>query len=154
MKELKITVDQLKNYLGTGLIMEYSGFGEDKKKLVDKWSISIQEHWDIHFMDEGQTDNDVLFYFKPICYRLSDLDKEIKHNGERFFPVDKIQELYEADLFDWDCKKMWVCGSWTSNTIEWPYSLVKKLFEWNFWLFGDKYFEQGLVIDKMKITKK
>lgn len=40
---------------------------------------------------------------QPILRPLSDLTKEIEHNGERFVPIEKLQEIYNKRLrFDED----------------------------------------------------
>ena len=67
----------------------------------------------------------------PILRPLSDLIKEIEHNGDMFFPIDELNNICDDELdryndyFD------------EENTIEldWfqePFIIFKKLIEWHF----------------------
>lgn len=70
---------------------------------------------------------------KPILRPLSDLTKEIEHNGERFVPVVNLGwNSYDHIL------KSNIC-----TTISYEYMV--KLFEWHFDVFG--LIEKGLAID-------
>lgn len=195
MSELKITIDQLKNYLGTGLEI----------RIVRKGSFTTSPD-NISFEKFSARDFGIVFKkrygvkeSKPVCYRLSDLDKEIEVNGERFVPAIELAKLITQA--GWDYKK--IVGISSENdtiTVRWPintmmnwetqnffeidtdedfgfniftkttlgsniglneegedqyltgnvWQMYQKLFEWHFWPFGEDYFEQGLVIDKMK----
>jgi len=66
---------------------------------------------------------------------LSQLSKEIEHNGDRFVPIEKIKEMYPSDTF-----------SSTSNAAQWSYRIVEKLLSWHFDLFG--LLENNLAIEK------
>ena len=76
---------------------------------------------------------------KPILRPLSDLTKEIEHNGERFVPIKQLSK-YTNDQ-----------TSGGKNGLEWgiietfPYSDLIKLFEWHFDVFG--LIDQGLAIN-------
>lgn len=154
MTDLKITIDQLKNYLGTGL--EFYAIGEykdDSKTLIE---------FEIHgFSGKGEwvegfgrlqtiTDHYPLSIIKPICYRLSDLSKFIPEMG--FVPIEEIRELNLGHT-DWISKerdymiKKYGIDYWVGHI---PFAIMQKLFEWHFWPFGEEYFEQGSVIDKLK----
>lgn len=156
MTDLKITIDQLKNYLGTNLSLEYQGYGEDRTEVIANWTISRLEYHDINFDIGFGSEDDVLFYFKPICYRLSDLDKEIKVGGDRFVPISRLP--YGNGLFFYDPIHPESDLAIITETENYSHEIdlyngfiiMQKLFEWHFWPFGDEYFEQGLVIDKMK----
>ena len=124
MTELKITIDQLKNYLGTGL------------KIMDGWG-DVRNFKYTHLDDDGN--HGEIFGVKPICYRLSDLDKFIPELG-----VVPIEEFLGDDV---DL----VLNAVQVNDLSYlPFNLISLLFQWHFWPFGDEYFEQGLVIDKLK----
>ena len=92
-------------------------------------------------------------FFK--CYLklrpLSDLTKEIEHNGERFVPIDELwgQTLGEIDsntyddyFFNPDLKTTWICKE---NVLQLEWIVVEKLFEWHFDVFG--LIGSGLAID-------
>lgn len=196
MTDLKITIDQLKNYLGTELKVTFDG-DEYEHELIGIDLSNEGMHLISAFNDFGRAS---IKNIRPLVYRLSDLDKEVEHNGERFVPavelsklitqagwqgdIDRIdvenntltvvfvarynpitrkihQPTFEIDI-DADFgfgifEKIWISDypkrweeeeSVTGNI----WKMYQKLFEWHFWPFGDEYFEQGLVIDKMKQT--
>lgn len=113
-------------------------------------------------LDKMDTSNirDVILYnknYKPILRPLSDLTKEIEHNGERFIPIMRI---FGGDTYDHDYKyeisivekpilgeriEISVeglgspCISFSiSNILNNPlyYSQWKELLEWHFDIFG------------------
>jgi len=65
---------------------------------------------------------DRISYFKPILRPLSDLTKEIEHNGERFIPNDRV--CY------WENKELA-----KTNILDMPYKWILRLFEWHFDIF-------------------
>jgi len=126
---LKITIDQLKNYLSTGL------------KIMDGWG-DVRNFKYTHLDDDGN--HGEIFGIKPICYRLSDLDKFIPELG--FVPIEELANglggIAEAAFNEVRLKRM--------SYDNMPYWAISKIFKWHFWPFGDEYFDQGLVIDKLK----
>ena len=81
-------------------------------------------------------DNLYIVEFMPILRNISDLTKEIEHNGERFVPVERIKCLYEIEYRNNNPISMYVDGSWTSKITELPYDLVQLLLEWHFNVFN------------------
>ena len=75
---------------------------------------------------------------KPIVHPLSNLTKEIEHNGEVFIPQDKIWEIFavkiEEPIKHYDLK-----------IIQYPFNVVIKLIEWHFDIAG--LIEKGEAID-------
>jgi len=69
---------------------------------------------------------------KPILRPLSDLTKEIEHNGEKFVPSTIFPEHGPYDT-----------AFKIQNRL--PYSVVAILFEWHFDVFG--LIDEGLAID-------
>lgn len=67
----------------------------------------------------------------PILRPLSDLVREIEHNGEKFIPIDRLNFLY-------DYTKIGYLYRYTTeylNEVDWqsePFEIVKKLIEWHF----------------------
>jgi len=134
MKDIKLEIYQLKNYLGTGL-----------KVIARPWS---NETFTLSGLDECPDEKKMIFLrseselikrwiedIQPICYQLSDLDKLIPELG--FVPLDRlpfktIDWSQEMDLHD-------------------GFKIMGLLFEWNFWVFDQSYFEKGLILNKMKI---
>jgi hypothetical protein len=134
---LKITIEQLKNYLGTGL------------KIMDGWG-DVRNFKYTHLDDNGN--HGEIFGVKPICHRLSDLDKFIPELG--FVPIEELNnERIKLTLYRWESEERTSIVFDTAihgyNIIS-SFGRVQKLFQWHFWPFGEEYFEQGLVIDKLK----
>ena len=91
-------------------------------------------------------------YCKPVFRPLSDLTKEIEHNGERFNPMRKLGEFMyiaqpdsfgnEKDAVNW-VRAMTNLVSY--DCLNLPYFVCEKLFEWHFDVFG--LIDEGLAID-------
>jgi hypothetical protein len=134
--EKKLELSQLKNYLGTGL----------KIKVVDETS-TIETLVGIYcgvseelITEKDSATIDICF---PICYRLQDLDKFIEELG--FVPAEKLYfgawALRHRDLM----KDIHLYLDRIS------FEDSQKLFQWNFWVFDQSFFEEGLIIDKLKL---
>ena len=92
---------------------------------------------------------------KPILRNISDLTKEIEHNGEKFVPSNKFQNLYLNDV-RWGDNSIGtgilrkngymidIC--FINNEIlgECPLAIYELLIEWHFDVFGLR--ERGLCI--------
>ena len=78
--------------------------------------------------------------FNPILRPLSDLTKEIEHNGEKFVPIERL--AYWFDFTYLDTLSLYI--------QEYPYNVVEKLFEWKFDYFD--LIPNGLAIDINTIT--
>jgi hypothetical protein len=132
---LKITIDQLKNYLGTGLKFEAYYLGKPFEGEMDYHNFP-------NFIDNSITS-------KLKFYRLSDLDKFIPELG--FVPIEWFENHESIDFTDGN---IWVSSMFKDGSNKMPelipFGVYQKLFQWHFWPFGEEYFEQGLVIDKLK----
>ncbi|WP_373399715.1 hypothetical protein V8V91_08660 [Algoriphagus halophilus] len=88
---------------------------------------------------------------KPHCYRLSDLDKLIPELG--LVPRERLGEILfnqNPESFDDDLSaSIWANLVMIDPIENWPFIIFSSLIEWHFWPFGEEYFEQGLVIDKL-----
>jgi hypothetical protein len=130
----KLELNQLKNYLGTGLMVFIDGYGEGTERLT---SINCES-------EEIETNVDCasLDIVRPICYRLSDLDKMIPELGfvpsERLTSFQKGSELGNLSSF-----------KTVGSDLDEVYNDIKKLFEWHFWIFDQSYFDEGIIIDKL-----
>ncbi len=81
-------------------------------------------------------------YGKPILRPLSDLEKEVTHNGEKFVPIDWFEENYfTLDLHE-QCQRLVSDNRWVNGC---DYMLIDQLIEWHFDVFG--LIENGLAID-------
>lgn len=148
----KLTIYQLKNYLGTGL-----------KSFATFSSIPLHREMD-HLNMYSFIYNDTRA--KLMFFRLSDLDKFIPELG--FVPLDKIKEYWKArevseSSIDLDCNDLTIevllrgCdyASERDDSKTWIYfshifHIYNLLFQWHFWVFDQSYFEKGLIIDKLK----
>lgn len=175
----QLTVEQLKNYLGTGLQLDVEGEIRSFYGLYQSNSITRVET-ENSYMELSEN--------KPICYRLSDLDKFIPKLG--FVPLIELARI-DSGLKDVDFgidDEGNCIGRLNSGVVvvfeitdevpfvkeihnnifgqisgdEWddmymasinPSQIREKLFQWHFWPFGEEYFEDGLVIDKLKQGK-
>lgn len=135
----KLTLKELVGYLPWDLKV-LSGFGEYSE--IDSLYFSKDEHkrpslnlmvsrFPKGFRGENFID------IKPILRPLSDLTKEITHNGETFVPVEKLG----INLFDKETKYFILDGYF--NAI--PYWVIQKLYEWHFDIHG--LIEKGKAID-------
>jgi hypothetical protein len=83
----KLTLEHLAGYLPYQLKMMFEKSGRiitlDGIKLTDSSNL-IYAEGERHF-------EATIWNFKPLLRPLSDLTKEIEHNGEKFFPIKKIQ---------------------------------------------------------------
>lgn len=78
-----------------------------------------------------------IYQCKPILRPLSDLTKEMEHNGEKFVPFHRLNcytKFTKSDLGT--IKDFWHCRN---------YIVVEKLFEWHFDVFG--LIDSNLAID-------
>lgn len=68
----------------------------------------------------------------PILRPLSDITKEIEHNGEKFVPIERVcffEKIDDLDSFSKFFKAM-------LNDLEHlPFAIIQKLIEWHFDLF-------------------
>jgi hypothetical protein len=72
-----------------------------------------------------------------------------EHKGSRYesITVDQVPNYVKAC-----CTYMATLDIriWKTDIANEPYWILQKLFQWHFWPFGEEYFEQRLVIDKLK----
>lgn len=88
-------------------------------------------------------------YYKPILRPLSDLTKEIEHNGERFVPLNKLKEVDGEYLIGTgEDGALWFEDSCDLGIYEVTRcnALIQKLLEWHFDTQG--LIDQGLAVDK------
>lgn len=118
---MKLELKHLAGYLPYGLKM----YWEDNQNRTQKaWELKCDA---VDFVLNNQN--------KPILHPLSDLTKEIKVNGEKFVPIDRLTNMarinYEMGLL----------------TIDKDMTLKDyfKLLEWHFDIYG--LIENGLAID-------
>ena len=80
----------------------------------------------------------IIIYKRP----LSQITKEIEHNGEKFVPMGRLSCLYEFEKRHDFYLSMYIDGCWIYSCNELPYDVIEKLLEWHFDIFG--LIEKGL----------
>lgn len=142
--EMKLTIDQLKNYLGTGLKFETSK--GDLCSVIGVEKYKKDDYEVVYFYNHSAQSRGFygIEHIPPHCYRLSDLDKFIPELG--FVPIDELEDLHKINSMWYGWSEFMRSGN--LKMIDFP--MASQLFQWHFWPFGDEYFEAGLVIDKLK----
>jgi hypothetical protein len=125
----KLTIKELAPYLPYGLKVQW--IREDDNEVIT----SVLTISDYPFLI---TRNKA----KPILRPLSDLTKEIVHNGERVVPVEWLEDKYYTLGLHKQCEKLAEDSRWVNHS---DYLLIMHLLEWHFDIFG--LIEQGLAID-------
>ena len=132
----KLTLEHLAPYFPYGLkgIVTDSSNNGSIETIIGLQGTEIITDFDCIEMD----------IFKPILRPLSDLTKEIEHNGEKFVPIEWFEEkYYTLDLHKQCLRLLEEDGeNWINQS---DYMLVTQLLEWHFDLFG--LLEAGLAID-------
>lgn len=85
---------------------------------------------------------DRISQIKPILRPLSDLTKEIEHNGKKFVPID-VLGLFNCKVSK--CNNIENHNGYIFPVTNLDYNKVNKLFEWHFDVFG--LIEDGLAVD-------
>ncbi len=123
---MKLELKHIAPYLPYELEIKYRAsstqfLGKDNLHLID---LCLNKQW------------------KPILRPLSDLTKEIEHNGEILTPSEKYWGLTSFSVFfNYDG---WVnLESYLNSKV--PYGVVQCLIKWHFDVFG--LIEKGLAID-------
>jgi hypothetical protein len=80
-------------------------------------------------------DEENIWMFKPMLRSLSNLDKEIEHNGEKFIPIDWFEEKYPTLSLHKECERLLEQDGhrWLNHM---SYLLVIHLLEFHFDIFG------------------
>lgn len=124
-------IKYLASYLPYGLEIQFYLDENDN-------GVWVLDHTNINMF----SDND-----KPILRSLSDLTKEIEHNGEKFIPLEYLQnnpETYPYMVYDGDV--LMSEEEIIASPMSIPFIIAKKLLEWHFDLYG--LIDKGEAIDK------
>ena len=113
--------------------------------VYDSGAVSLYANG--YSMQTKKADEFLAAGFKPLLRPLSDLTKEIEHNGEKFVPLKEINYFYRMlesqEQADEIADRM-IGNSIPDGTLD--YHLMVKLFEWHFDVFG--LIEQGKALEK------
>lgn len=156
----KLELKHLAPYLPYGLKCHCSELwvddGADDHEPITVEIVGLNEFVEIHEIGRTITEEyhycDVFPHFRP----LSDLTKEIEHDGEKFVPIEEINELFgtcELRYYTSSCNEIieescredeeYTFSHQTPNCY--PLYIAQKLFEWHFDVFG--LIPAGLAID-------
>jgi hypothetical protein len=116
---------------------------ELRVQLTDSDYLSKHSKWDGSLIMSGENIN--LFIntqAKPVLRPLSDLTREITHNGEKFVPLVRLADMFGNGFDSEDIG---------NETEKYPYEIVKQLHSWHFDTFG--LIEAGLAVDINTIKK-
>lgn len=131
---MKLTLQHLAPYLPYGLKCKLDT-GEIEQLLGLEQEFESPD-WGAMFKEFGTWPLDRI---KPILHPLSDLTKEITVNRETFKPRDiilsQLNHVLTSSIID----------NINESVIHLDYTIVQKLFEWKFDVFG--LIELGLAID-------
>ncbi len=137
MKE-QLTIKELAPYLPYGL-----KFQDSKKNKYNLVNLSTRVLSVINIKGYGNIEKIPLKYatkkFKPLLRPLSNLTEEIEHNGERFYPIEKLKEDLQKDWCDSfnDYLNYIHDACYSSDAIlQGSYKIIQKLLEWHFDVFG------------------
>jgi len=86
--------------------------------------------------------------YKPILRPLSDLTKEIEVNGEKFVPIEILNELFEINGLENTGNGYMIYGVRSENAIiavDEMIDYIEKLYEWHFDIHN--LIKNGLAID-------
>ena len=130
---MELELKHITPYLPYGLKFR-NPFGIQTIKGLDTVSDAIL----IYYWDMADRKESHAIDCKLLLRPLSDLKKEIEHDGERFVPETKLE------VGHWSPHHK---TSWNDRDIyELPYGVIELLLSWHFDVFG--LIEQGLAIPK------
>jgi hypothetical protein len=131
----KITVEELKMFVGTGLEFEVDEVNVLEAVLVT--TCDGHEYTAVSGMGSCQESNEFqISCIIPIVRQLSQLTKEIEVDGERFVPIEKIMPTSESKNFGW-MSDPYMKGLLHSAEIGClPMNIANKLSSWHFDIFN------------------
>jgi len=144
---MKLELKHLAPYLPYGLKVGQPRCGKTEAYLMYGFKYSnYANEWIVNIDDSAHGDyqSSYLKGIKPILRPLSDLVKEIEHNGERFVPRNN-DLLGKYEICTYPNFNFFDSFGSNENIEELPFYVIEKLFEWNFDVFN--LIEEGLAID-------
>lgn len=95
---------------------------------------------------------DLSNYYKLILHPLSNLKKEIEHNGRAFVPQDELEELLQINGLHFLNGYTIYSGNNVVISIEEMQTVANKLYEWHFDVY--ELIDKGLAIDINLLNQK
>lgn len=132
-----IKLHEICGYLPYGLKMRFENGNGREITLTginggDGFAVRISDGRQSYWLDDCG--------FKPVLRTLSDLTKEIEHNGKKFVPWIELEmdyrEGYNDLVMEFNPFKIGLRNKSMGTSELVPYELIQKLFEWHFDVFG------------------
>jgi len=149
---MKLELKHLAPYLPYGLNCYCSGLVideySDNPQLIKVEIVALNiKNVEIHEIGRTVTEEYCYKDVFPILRPLSDLIKMIEINGERFVPIDWLNDnkSLKLEICVNTQGELVIFNGKTSNIRFLEYCVIEKLFEWHFDVFN--LIEEGLAID-------
>lgn len=152
---MKLELEHLAPYLPYELKIKVENGIDNGIFELQPVMLTIQDHEGINKFNKWF----IQYESKPLLRPLSDLTKEIEHNGDKFVPIIELYPFFDKQPsnvkmicnqeLDYAESHYYGGGSLKVNTkypLENRYDLIEKLFEWHFDVFN--LIENGLAIKK------
>ena len=134
---MKLELRDLAPYLPYGVKMIFEKSGDIR--LLNGLFIELGElRFHFNVINRGQT----IWNYKPILRPLSDLTKEIEVNGQKFIPINWLENQYPNLDLNYQCESLLDDERWINQC---EYLLIQHLFEWHFDIFN--LIKNNLAID-------
>ena len=134
---MKLELRDLAPYLPYGVKMIFEKSGDIR--VLNGLFIELGElRFHFNVINRGQT----IWNYKPILRPLSDLTKEIEVNGQKFIPINWLENQYPNLDLHYQCESLLDDERWINQC---EYLLIQHLFEWHFDIFN--LIKNNLAID-------
>ena len=141
---MELEIKHLTPYLPYGLKMQYVVREKVEKTGIMKTIIHNEDETHPTKISIDWNNEEHIWMFKPILRPLSDLTKEIQVNGEKFYPLEKLTEIFGGRpiSFDGTCFYTKIQENMVrkkEDVVPLHFSQLdafNKLFEWHFDVFG------------------
>ena len=128
-------------------LKHYAAYLPHQLKYFDVLQLPSVFLLDTETFDGVINDSNHLGTIRFLLRPLSDLTKEIEHNGEKFVPIEKLEKCTDINHFEYIERFIY-----DNETIELlPYWVIDMMFNWHFDIFG--LIEKGLAVDINTINK-
>ena len=136
---MKLEPNHLAPYLSYALQIKVENGIDNGIFELQPVMLTIQDHEGVNKFDKWF----VQYESKPLLRPLSDLTKEIEHNGEKFKPINRIPLPKSRPTYLQDLLRL---GEGEKDFRTFEYQTIELLFEWHFDVFG--LIPKGLAIKK------